>query len=249
MSIPQQRVVDKLEEYIKHKDYSGAEKHLLYWLQDAEIENDLRGKLMVCNECIGFYRKTDQRDKALYYCDLAISLLGEQGLDDTVTAGTTYINAATALNAFGVYERSLTLFEKAKEVYDSHPEVPAHLLGGLYNNMGLTYKELERFDDAFSFYDMALHEMEKVPGGALEQAITCLNMADAIAARDGLMEGEQKIFALLDRSYDLLHDRAVTKDGYYAFVCEKCAPGFSYYGYFAAADELQKEAEEIYART
>ena len=63
------------------------------------------------------------------------------------------------------------------------------------------------------------------------------------------MEGEQKIFALLDRSYDLLHDRAVTKDGYYAFVCEKCAPGFSYYGYFAAADELQKEAEEIYART
>ena len=52
MSIPQQRVVDKLEEYMKHKDYSGAEKHLLYWLQDAEIENDLRGKLMVCNECI-----------------------------------------------------------------------------------------------------------------------------------------------------------------------------------------------------
>ena len=34
--------------------------------------------------------------------------------------------------------------------------------------------------------------------------------------------------------------------GYYAFVCEKCAPTFDHYGYFLAAEELKETAERIY---
>ena len=74
-------------------------------------------------------------------------------------------------------------------------------------------------------------------------------MADAVAAQDGLEAGEARIFALLDRAYELLHGEAIPHNGYYAFVCEKCAPSFSYYGYFLAAEELRKEAERIYEGT
>ena len=90
--------------------------------------------------------------------------------------------------------------------------------------------------------------MREVVYGELEQAITCLNMADAVAARDGLEAGEGEIFSLLDRAYDLLHTPDVPHNGYYAFVCEKCAPTFSYYGYFLAAQELEQEAKTIYER-
>ena len=90
--------------------------------------------------------------------------------------------------------------------------------------------------------------MQTVPGGGLEQAITCLNMADAVEAAEGLEQGESRIYALLDQAYDLLRDESLERNGYYAFVCEKCAPGFSYYGYFAAAQELEEEARRIYER-
>ena len=91
-------------------------------------------------------------------------------------------------------------------------------------------------------------QMAKVPGGVLEQAITCLNMANTVEAQTGMERGEGQIFALVERAYELLNDPSAPRDGYYAFVCEKCAPSFSYYGYFLAAQELTKRAEEIYER-
>ena len=53
---------------------------------------------------------------------------------------------------------------------------------------------------------------------------------------------------MLDEAYGLLNAEDIPRDGYYAFVCEKCAPAFSYYGYFLAAEELKQRAEEIYER-
>ena len=38
------------------------------------------------------------------------------------------------------------------------------------------------------------------------------------------------------------------KDGYYAFVCEKCADTFAYYGYFGYSEELMQRAKKIYER-
>ena len=248
-AVPQQRIIEKLDEYMSRRDYAGAERHLLYWIEEAKLGQDLRGQLMLANELIGHYRKVGDRDKALHWVDEALRLLGTLDFAGSVSAGTTYVNAATACNAFGANERALALFEKARAVYESGVQVRPELLGGLYNNMALANQALGRYDEAFALYDKAMEQMGKLPGGALEQAITCLNMADAVAARDGLEDGETRIFALLDRAWDLLQDGAAPRNGYYAFVCEKCAPSFAYYGYFLAADELKKEAARIYERS
>lgn len=248
-AVPQQRIVEKMDEYMSRRDYAGAERHLLYWMEEARLGRDLRGQLMLSNELIGHYRKTGNRDKALHWVDEALRLLGELDFEGSVSAGTTYVNAATACNAFGENERALALFEKAREVYESGVQVRPELLGGLYNNMALANQALGRYDEAFALYDRAMEQMGKLPGGALEQAITCLNMADAVAAQEGLEAGETRIFALLDRAWELLQDKAAPRNGYYAFVCEKCAPSFAYYGYFLAAEELQKEAARIYERS
>lgn len=246
-AVPQQRIIEKMNEYMSRRDYAGAERHLLYWLEEAKLGHDKGGELLIENELVGHFRKTANREGAFRSAEEALRLVKELDFDGTVSAGTTYINIATAYNAFDENEKSIALFEKARAVYESHDTAP-ELLGGLYNNMALTYVALGQYENAFPLYEKALAVMESVPNGALEQAITYLNMADAYELQLGAEAAEEKVTALLDTAYALLLREDLKHDGYYAFVCEKCAPSFSYYGYFLAANELNKRAESIYER-
>ena len=271
--VPQQRIIEKMDEYMAHRDYAGAERHLLYWLEEAKLGEDLRGQLMLRNELTGHYRKTGDREKSLANAEEALRLLSVLEFEGTISSGTTYVNAATACNAFGENERSLALFEKARAVYEANLRTDRALLGGLYNNMALTNAALGRYEEAMPLFEKALEAMGEVPNGGLEQAITYLNMADLLDARYGMEQREKEICEYLDRAADLLdetqpagrqaagqqadesrEDPAKTENagpdpGYYAFVCEKCAPAFSYYGYFLTAEELERRAKEIYGRT
>ena len=204
--IPQQRIIEKMDEYMSRRDYAGAERHLLYWLAEAQLGGDKRGELLVRNELVGHYRKVGNREKALESGDEALRLLDELDFGGTISSGTTYTNVATACSAFGENQRALALFEKARTVYESTPRTAPELLGGLYNNMALACVALGQFDRAFDLYDKAMDAMSKVPGGVLEQAITCLNMANAVEARDGMEAGEHRIFDLMDRAWELLDD-------------------------------------------
>ena len=245
-TVPQQRIIDKMNEYMSRRDYDGAERHLAYWLEEARLGGDKKGELMIRNEFVGHYRKVGNREKAFENADAALKLLKELDMENTISAGTAYINVATAYNAFDRNEDALGLFEKAKAIYEESKAVQPQLLGGLYNNMALTLVTLKRFKEAYVYYDKAMELMGKVKGGVLEQAITCLNRANAIEDEIGMEQGEKQIFSLLDKAYELLNDSSAERDGYYAFVCEKCAPTFSYYGYFLAAEELNKRTERIY---
>ena len=264
-SIPQQRVAEKLDAYMAQRDYAGAERHLLYWLEEALALGDVRGQLMVRNELVGHFRKTGGKDEAFEHAEAALRLLDEQGFAGTISAGTTYTNIATACNAFGENERALELFTRAAEVYEASSHTQPKLLGGLYNNMALACVSLGRFDEADELYKKALAKMENVEYGELEQAITYLNMADAVTAKASASEDgtaaddsdealeqaaarEKTISAYLDTALDLLDTPTVPRDGYYAFVCEKCAPVFGYYGYFLADKDLRERAEKIYER-
>ena len=246
-AIPQQRVIDKMDAYMARRDYAGAERHLLYWLKEARAGGDLRGELMVRGELVGHYRKTGEREKAMESADEALRLIDALDYEGSLSAATAYVNIATMLNAFGEDARALALFERARPIYEQSAAAEPSLLGGLYNNMALTCAALGRWEEADALYDRAMEAMARVPTGALEQAMTCLNRANLVEARDGLEAGERAIFNLVERAADLLHRDGIDHDGYYAFVCEKCAPTFDYYGWFAEAAALREEAERIYA--
>ena len=59
---------------------------------------------------------------------------------------------------------------------------------------------------------------------------------------------EEKTEDYLDRAEELLDTESLPRNGYYAFVCEKCAPVFGHYGYFATEAELKRRAKEIHDR-
>ena len=240
--------MEKVDAYMSRRDYAGVERHLLYWLEEAKLGHDQKGELMIRNELIGHYRKVQDCDHALLQIEDALRLLDDMDFRGTITEGTTCVNAATAYQAFGENARAVQLFERAKAVYESIPSVKAELLGGLYNNMALALVEEKRFDEAFALYQKALDTMAHAEHGALEQAITYLNMADAAEAQNGLLDASEAIDTYLGTAQTLLDTPTLVRDGYYAFVCEKCAPTFEYYGWFAAANDLNERAGAIYER-
>ena len=244
--VPQQRIREKVDDYMSRRDYPGVERHLRYWLEEARQGRDLRGELMVLNELIGHYRKTAERDKALACADDALDVLDRLDFGGTISEGTTCVNIATMLNSFSENARAMELFERARVVYENSPAIDPWLLAGLYNNMALTCVSLHRHDETWALYDRAMELLPRVENGELEMAVTCLNRANLIEARDGMEAGERAIFDLLDEALRLLKETPAPRDGYYAFVCEKCAPTFDYYGYFADAEALRREAKRIY---
>lgn len=246
--IPLQRVIEKLNGYLDKNDLAGAERHLRYWLEEARQYKDKRGELSVYNELLGLMRKTSQRRKAFEAIDNALRLISELEYEGTVTAGTTYVNIATVLKAFGEDKKAIPYYKKAEEIYISKLSADDTRLGGLYNNMALALADTGSFDEAEAYYEKAIDIMKKAENGELEVAITYLNIANLEEARHGLEEAEEKISALIEKAMELLNTPSLPRSGYYAFVCEKCAPTFGYYGYFLYENDLKKRAESIYER-
>ena len=246
--IPQQRIRDKVDEYMSRADYPAVERHLSYWREEARQTGDDRGLLMVCNELVGHYRKTQEEAKCRAAAEEALALLKTIDVEQSVSAGTTYVNIATALQSFGKHEEALPLFEKALPLYENAAGTSKELLGGLYNNMALTLVSLKDYERAFSLYNKAMAAREGDTFGELDQASTLLNMADAYTDMWGMEAAEQKVDELLAEAWKKLHEPQTEHGGYYAYVCEKCASVYAYYGYFLQAAALEQAAKEIYER-
>lgn len=240
-----ERILAKLDEYTHKNDYASAERHLLYWLEEKRASS---AALTLFNELLGVYRKTSQEEKALETVKSALQTVDSLGLKATVTAATTYLNAATVLHAFDRAEQALPLFEEAKEIYEKELFPTDPRLGGLYNNMGTTLVTLCRFGEADILFRKAICIMREAKDGDLEVAVTLCNMASAVEAERGTLAGEEEIARLLDEAKELLeaHEK---RDGYYAFVLSKCAPVFRYYGHFRYAGELEGRVTRIYEGT
>ena len=247
--VPVGRILEKVREYEDKSDWTGLERHLTYWLAEAEANRDERGQLTLNNELMGHYRKQGEKDKAFAHAERAAALVEKLGMEDTITAGTTWVNAGTVREAFGDPVGGLAYFERARENYEKNLPEGDGRLGGLYNNMALALTVCGRYREAEDMFRRAIGVMAGQEYGELEQAITWLNMADAAEAELGAEEAAAIAEEYLDRAAELLDTENLPRNGYYAFVCEKCAPVFGHYGYFAEEAELKKRAEEIHERT
>ena len=240
------RVIEKLDEYLARNDYAAAERHLAYWIEEAALGHDDRGIFSLSEEQMGLFRKLGKREEALAAAAQALSLIRKLGIEASVGAATAELNAATVYKAFGEPEKAIPLFETAQATYEEKLESGDPRLAGLYNNFALALADRKRFADAREKYAEALAILSKTEGGEPEQAITELNLASLTEAEKGLEEGAEEIEALLDRAEALLKKEGIEKDGNYAFVAEKCASVFDYYGRFMTAAELKEESQRIY---
>ena len=240
------RVVAKLDEYLSHNDYAAAERHLKYWLEEAKQGNDLRGEFSLREECMGLYRKLGREQEALENAERAIALIDALELRGTVSAATALLNAATVYKAFGRAEKAEPLFLDAKAIYEEKLPADDSRVAGLYNNYALALSDLKKHEEARAFFLKALDVLRKVEGSRPEQAITELNLATLAEAQYGLEKGEEEIENRLTNAETLLLKEQNPHGGNFAFVAEKCASVFGYYGWFAVEAELKEISERIY---
>lgn len=245
-SIPMQRIVEKLDEYCTVKDFDGARRHLKYWLSEAQAQGDVRGQFSIQNEMMGFYRKQNEYDAAVDSVKEAVRLMQILGNEDTISGATCHVNCGTVYDTFSEPENALMHFTKAEKIFEGLAFKDLFRLGSLFNNMALAYMELGRYPEAMGYYAKALDTMIKLEGSELEQAITYLNMADCAALEKGLDSAAGEISGYLEKARKLIDTESLNRDGYYAFVCEKCSPGFNCYGDFEYAEELDRRAADIY---
>lgn len=235
-------IISQLDSYLHRNDYSSAEEYLLGVLIGA---SDDSVRLAVMNELMGLSRKLGKREQALYYTESAIRLIDNMDASRKVGSATIYLNCATVYKAFGMAEESIPLFKRAEAIYRDNLSSCDIRWGGLYNNMALSYVDMKAFSEAKELYLRAIDIMLRYDNGAPEAAITYLNLADAICAEKGLLEASDEINIYIDRAEKLLDEYPV-RDGNYAFVCEKCASVFGYYGRFLYEAELKERADRIY---
>ena len=240
------RVIEKLDEYLSHNDFASAERHLTYWIEEAKLGGDERGEFSLSEERMGLYRKLGREKEAIAAAKRALSLAEKLGIESSVGAATAYLNAATVYKAFGRAEQAIPLFEKAQAIYEEKLEKTDERLAGLYNNYALALVDLKKFGEAREAYARALAIIMAAEGGEPEQAITELNLASLTEAEKGLEGGAEEIEKHLENAEALLKKEGLEKNGNYAFVAEKCATVFEYYGWFMTASELKAEAEKIY---
>ena len=248
--IPIARIREKLDTLEEAGDEEGAVRLLNYWIAEARSVGDQTGEALAENEFIGMYRKAGKGGEALAHGERAMKLIAACGLEETVTAGTTRINLATACTAFGVADRAWKLFGEAQAIYEARLDPEDGRLGGLYNNMGLCATALRKYREGRAFFGRALEVMSHVPAGEGEAAVSCLNLADLVSAEaeengdeDSLIRAAEETESLVDRAWELLNTPTLPRDGYYRFICGKCAPVMAHYGRLEQADELQARAE------
>ncbi|MDO5140904.1 MAG: tetratricopeptide repeat protein [Eubacteriales bacterium] len=244
--IPIGRVIEKLDELLNlNDDYKAGERHLKYWLEEARSLQDDQGAFTVVNELIGMYRKWGMKEQAMGACETAKELTARLGIEDEVGGATAYLNIATACKAFGNAAEAVELYKRAERIYERDLDSNDPRLAGLYNNLGLALTDTAAYDEAEQCFRKAIEIVSKKKNGEADCAISYLNLAEMLERKMGFEAAEEKILSYMDKGWELLNTPTLPRDGYYAFVAEKCFPLFRHYEYYLIANELESRVKTI----
>ena len=220
-----------------------AGEHLERCLKQFEAAGDWGAQITILNEMMGFYRNQGEEQKGLESVKKGIALVQEHRMADSTSGGTTFLNAATTLKAFGRAKEALPYYEQTMRAYGQSLDPGDYRFGGLFNNMALAFEDLGEYPRAEAYYRKAMDIMERLkPGSILEIAVTWVNLA-VLYEKWG---HEDEIDGCLQKAIEGFRSEEVLRDGYYAFNCRKCADTFGHFGYFRIRQELSRAAEEIY---
>lgn len=240
--IPLEAIIARSDELFNAEQSSAVGEHLRFWLKEAREMGDKSGELSLLNELIGHYRMAHDELRGLESVRQAVSLAEALGVSRTLSAGTIFLNAATALHSFGKVAEALKLYEKCSAIYEEHLAPNDPLRAGLYNNMAAAFMEEGSFKAAENCYLQALDLLKEVQN-ICDAAVTCLNLAQ-LYRKQG--EDQELVESMVMCAYDCFNAPG-KREGYYAHTCRKCAAGFGELGYPEIEKELNLRADEYYA--
>lgn len=243
-TIPLTRVFDKLNALFSKNDLVSVGSTLDFWEAEARSLGDLRGLLEILNEKIGYYRRINEKEKALSAVGEAFDLIEKQGVGDPISSATVYLNGATTMKAFGLSEDSIAYYEKARIIYEVRLAPDDYRIAAFYNNVSSAYKDLGEYIKAEAACFKAIEILKSKEDCNGEIAVTLINIAHIYYDQD---PADERIYDLMDDAWELIMAEENTHDGDFAFLCSKCYPSFGFFGYFEREAELRALTNKIYA--
>lgn len=238
------RFIQKLEEYFSTNDTEGAGRHIEYWENEARNFNDTRGLLSILNEELGYYRRVNDKEKAIAAVEEAVRVLSENGLADSVSGATIYINAATTLKAFGLAQKGMTYFDIAQRTYKANGKDKDFDYAALLNNKASALCDLKLYDEAELCYNRAVEILKEIGKHDGEIAVSLINLAHLYFDRDST--AYRQVEEYLDSAWEYLNSPGIARNGSYAFILSKCIPSYRYFKRELEAEALEEVTKEIY---
>ena len=242
--IPIREVLDHADRLFAKEALYEAKCYLREWLSKARQIKDPFGELGILNELMGLYRRTNEMSFALDAVYDGFELVELMDIDGSITAGTTWLNGATTLKAFGNSYQAITYYKRARRIYEARLDRTDYRISGLYNNMALCLVDLKQYADAEALYNDALDILFSTDreGNLCDIAATYMNLAYLYEEWDK----PELINTSLERCELALKTNRSTSNGYYAFTLRKCVPGFAHFGWFIAEKRFTELADAIY---
>ena len=239
------RFISRLDECFKTNDLEKAGNVIEFWENEATTQNDKRGLLSVINEELGFYRRTNDKEKGLRAVKIALDILSSEENMPGISCATIYINLATTLKSFGQAENGIPYYDKAEEVYIKYGKQNTFEYATLLNNKGSALADLSRYSEAEESFNKAMAILDKEGNHDGEIAVSLINLAHLIYDRDGT-DGIEKVEQTLDKAWEYINSKRQVHDSNYAYILSKCAPSLRYFNRIDEAEALEEVSQEIY---
>ena len=243
--IPMREIIEECDRLFNAEQPFELGEHLRKWRAEAQAIGDREGELGILSELMGHYRMQGDRERGLAAVRDGFALLGKLGIGGSVSAGTILINGATALQSFGEIDEALEYYKAAFRCYGAHLDPNDWRFAGLLNNMAAAYAAKHDTRYAEAYYRKAL-DVLKACGNLMDAAVTHVNLAQMYAAESG--PDDPRIAAELDLAEACFDAPEAVHDGYYAHTCRKCASAFGPLGRPDFEAELNRRADDYYAR-
>ena len=241
--IPVGKILQECDKLFNSNRSAEAGALLRAWRVRAQELGDKSGELTILSELMGHYRMAGDSEHGIAAVNDGVSLIEELKISDSLSAGTIYINAATALSAFGRFAEALELYQKASKCYTAHLESDDVRFAGLFNNMASVHLAAGDFSTAEELYLKSV-ELLSAKNSLMDLAVTYVNLAQLYFRND---PHDTIINVCFDCAMDCFNSPDAIRDGYYAHTCRKCASAFTLSGREDDANELNRRADLFYA--
>jgi len=227
----------ELDEYFGRYDNEATERFLLESLEKAR--GDMRAETAVLNELACFYRNTSKWQGSLSAFSELCAVMESAGMEKTEDYALAVLNKAGMYRLMGGYDEALSTFSQAKSVLDS-VGAAAYSYASLYNNTGLVYQDMRRFDKAAEYFELGLEKLPKTPENEAERATSLANLAAAYLncgdREKALIKLDEAltVFSVLDGGNNAHYAGALNTRAVILFMC----------GDYAGAAEMFEKAIE-----
>jgi tetratricopeptide (TPR) repeat protein len=244
-----ERFLKKLDTYFNSNDLTGAGEYLRFWENEARVVSDDRALLTILNEFLGLCRRVNDKEKAILTIDESTKLIDKLKLNNSISAATILINAATTSSHFGKINEGLILYDKAKKCYIENNMTNTFEYATLLNNSAGALNNLKKYDEAEKNYKEAIEILKKLEGREAEIGLSYVMLAHITFDRSQNPDDAvyEKVESLLDESIKYLTSKNIKRDGNFAFILDKCAPSFEYFKRNGQAKAMKELSNEIYS--